>query len=323
MLADLRYSFVRTLMSSQSHSMKKTSEKKYLTFSLFLAGSLLNFLPLLLHSSFKDPSSHSYPNYFQSLSKFEHSVSLVAGISANALILIDYLFECFLRSIGLYGKQESSVREVYVPLRESIVYLLIPDVLILCWLIPYERYDIFILLFNARDTMYVYSILRCLLHFSNPVWTWKAVLGIGAPFMVSNLLKSFAPILDPKVSTVLRYVFTSLGMASYAVYVCWWILYVVNMKVGESSSAVDSILCSMYVLFFAMFLFGTETVSYVPLAEGDPWSVRGASYFTWYAYLMAGCTLCMTVMSSCCAKLTAAESKVIIVSYSRVFIGVQ
>ena len=301
---DIRFSFVSMMMSAQSHN-----SKHLITFALFLAGSLLNFLPLLLNMSLKDPSTNSYPNYFFSLSNFGHTVSLVASISANVFILIDYIFDCFLRSyiVGFYEKKlESGVREVYVPLRESVIYLLIPDLLILFYLIPYERFDIFMLIFHARDTMYVYSILRCLVNFSNPVWTWNAVLMIGAPFMMSNLLKSFATIIGPVISAVLRYVFTSLGLFSYVMYVWWWILYIVNIK-EDGRSNLESILCSAYVLFFAVFLFGTLTVSYIPA-----WSLRGASYFTWYAYLMAGCTLCMAVMSSCCAKLTAAETKVIL-----------
>jgi hypothetical protein len=198
---------------------------------------------------------------------------------------------------------------VYVPLRESIIYLLIPDILILFWLIPSEHYEGMMVFLNARDTMYTYSILTCLANFSNPVWTWKSVLFIGVPFMISNLLVSFQTFLDPVAFVVLLSIFTSLGLLSFAVYVWRWIVHIVNLKVDETSGT-DTILCSGYVLFFGVFLFGTWLVSYFPSSVGDPWSYGEVAYLTWYAYLMAGCTLCMTVMSSCCAKLAAADSKV-------------
>eukprot|EP01035_Chromulina_nebulosa_P025117 gene25117-32758_t len=190
--------------SQQQPAMGRNLVVQYLLFTLFLVGALLNFLPLLLGLSFKDQSLNSYPDFFHSLSNFGHSVSLVAGICANVFILIDYIFDYCLRRIGFYSnspaQKSSGVPSVYVPLRESIAYLLIPDLLILFWLIPSEHYEGMMVLVNARDTLYTYSILTCLTNFSNPVWAWKAVLVIGVPFMMSNLLQSFKFFLDSSLS---------------------------------------------------------------------------------------------------------------------------
>ena len=284
--------------------------ENYYNLSLFFVGALLTFLPLLIGFSLKVSSTNLYPDYLSSLSSFGHSAALLAGICANIFILIDYIFDYFLRRIGKsFVKRNTMMSLVYVPLRESIIYLLIPDILILFWLIPSEHYEGMMVFLNARDTMYTYSILTCLANFSNPVWTWKSVLFIGVPFMISNLLVSFQTFLDPVAFVVLLSIFTSLGLLSFAVYVWRWIVHIVNLKVDETSGT-DTILCSGYVLFFGVFLFGTWLVSYFPSSVGDPWSYGEVAYLTWYAYLMAGCTLCMTVMSSCCAKLAAADSKV-------------
>ena len=286
-----------------------------LTFLLFVVGALLNFMPILLRFSLKDPSTGAYPDYLSKLSSFEYSVSLVVGICANVFILIDYVFDCFLRRVVFYGNfstQKSCTPAVYVPLREWVIYLLIPDILILVWLIPYECYEGMLVMLNARDTMYTYSILMCLTNFSNPVWTWKAVILIGVPFMISNLMASFEIFLSSGFLVVLSSIFTSLGLLSLMVYIRFWIIHIANLKVEEVSGT-DTILCSAYLIFFSVFLLGNWTVSYFPTNVGDPWSDdEGVDFFTWYAYLMAGCTLCMTVMSSCCAKLAAAETKVTI-----------
>jgi hypothetical protein len=213
-------------------------------------------------------------------------VSLVAGICANVFILIDYIFDYCLRRIGFYSnspvQKDSGVPSVYVPLRESIAYLLVPDVLILFWLIPSEHYEGVMVLVDARDTLYTYSILTCLTNFSNPVWTWKSILFIGVPFMMSNLLQSFKFVLDSSLSAVLLTTFTSLGFFSFAVYVWRWIQHVANMKVDDISST-NTILCSAYVLFFGIFLLGRWIVSYIPSREGDPWSSEmGVAYYTLY-----------------------------------------
>ena len=134
----------------------------------------------------KDPTTNQYPVYLHELSDFGYSSSLVAGISANFPILVMYLFDKCLARMGYYGssspnKTDTATSTVYVPLRESIVFLLLSDVLLLFWLIPYEHYEfIIMLLLDARDTMYTFSVLSCLTKFSNPVWTMKSVVLIGA-----------------------------------------------------------------------------------------------------------------------------------------------
>ena len=283
--------------------------ENYYIFSLFFAGALLNFLPLLIGFSLKVPSTNSYPNYLSCLSSFVHSASLLVGICVNVFILIDYIFDYCLRQISKSFVQKSSVPAVYIPLRESIIYLLMPDILILFWLIPSEHYEGMMVFLDARDIMYTYSILTCLTNFSNPVWTWKAVLIIGVPFMMANLLTSFKYFLDPVSFMVLSTIFLSLGLLSFTVYVRWWIVHIMNLKLDDVSGT-NTILCSGYVLFFGIYLFGTWLVSYNPSSPGDPWYYCGVSHLISHAYLMAGCTLCMTVMSSCCAKLAAAETKV-------------
>lgn len=114
------------------------------------------------------------------------TLHLVAGISANFPILVMYLFDKCLARMGYYGssspnKMDTATSTVYVPLRESIVFLLLSDALLLFWLIPYEHYEfIIMLLLDARDTMYTFSVLSCLTKFSNPVWTMTSVVLIGA-----------------------------------------------------------------------------------------------------------------------------------------------
>ena len=135
---------------------------------IFLIGSLINFLPLLIGFSLKNEDQ--YPDYLHQLSSFEFSASLVAGISANVPLLIIYIFDHCLRRIGFYGSSPAlqfidCSTNVYVPLRESIVFLLLSDVLLLFWLIPGEQYEIIMLLLDARDTMYTYLSL---IHISEP-----------------------------------------------------------------------------------------------------------------------------------------------------------
>ena len=224
--------------------------------------------------SLKDQSTNIHPEYLHDLSNLEYTSSLVAGISANLPILVMYFFDGFLRRIGSYGsslsnKVEKTASSVYVPLRESVIFLMVSDILLLFWLIPSKHYELMMLLLDARDTMYTYSILTCLAKFSNPVWTSTSVMLIGVPLMVSNVLVSFQTLTDPVIVTAALITFTSLGLLSLLVYVLRWIRYIAHLDIEEVSST-DTILCSTYVLFLCTFLIGNRTVSYIPSTAGDP-----------------------------------------------------
>eukprot|EP01035_Chromulina_nebulosa_P040844 gene40844-55203_t len=164
-------------MATRSEAVKE----KYLAFA-FLLGALINFIPLLCGYTLQDPTTNQYPDYLHELSDFTYSSSLVAGISSNFPILVMYLFDKCLTRMGYCGSSSSNNKvdtptsTVYVPLRESIVFLLLSDLLLLFWLIPYEHYEFIMLLLDARDTMYTFSMLSCLTKFSNPVWTSNSVI---------------------------------------------------------------------------------------------------------------------------------------------------
>jgi hypothetical protein len=289
-------------------------------FSLFCCGALLNFLPVLLGYSIRDPTTNLYPAYLRNLSGFEFTASLVASLATTVPIVVDQLFDRFLRIINLDGNihQEKSSHSIYVPFRETIAFLLIPDVLILCWIIPFGKYDYLMAVINARDTMYTYSLLSCLMKFSNPVWTWKPLFLIGIPFMTTNILTTFS-ILSSDLdfianSGIASLIFIIMGHFWLMIYAIYWIRYLYRMDTQEVS--IGTYLCSAYVLIIVLFLLGDWGPSYFPSEPGDPWNIQGVSYLTCYAYLMASSTLCLTVISTRCAGI---EATMVIIQSSLTF----
>lgn len=76
----------------------------------------------------------------------------------------------------------------YIPFREVVFLLIIPDILMLFWIIPYEQYDYLPGLIGLRDTMYIYTFLVCMVKFQNPIWNQTTSNLIGFPFMAANIL---------------------------------------------------------------------------------------------------------------------------------------
>ena len=281
---------------------------------LFVVGALLNFLPLFLDGySMIDPNTNLYPDYIYNLSCFEFTASLVASLATTIPILADYLFYRFLHVVKYGGNSiGGETPNIYVPMWETIAFLLVPDILMLCWLLPYQKYDYMMVLLDARDTMYTFSLLLCLVKFSNSVWTWRSLISIGFPLMINNILLSFSTLtsdLEFVENTITAsYVLTSAGLLSFLAHVAYWIWHVLHMSATDVSMRTH--LCSAYVVIATVFLLGDWIPSFTTTTPGDPWSTVGLVYLTWYSYLSASCTLCLTVISTSCARMEAIETKV-------------
>ena len=194
-----------------------------------------------------------------------------------------------------------------MPLRETIALILVPDALILCWIIPFGLFDYLMVLSDARDTMFIYSLLMCLIKFENPLWTLKSLFLIGGPLMVNNILLSFATLSrDAEFvdnAGIVSLVLVSVGLFSLVVNVIWWFWYFFHLD--EKDVTIVSYLCSAYVVIVVVFLIGDWIPMLISTQPGDPWSSVGVSYLTCYSYLMASCILCITVISTRCASIDA------------------
>ena len=126
---------------------------------LFVIGAVLNFLPQILGFSLKDPTSGQYPDFLQNLSSVNYIGSLIASLASTFPIVIDYVFD-LVKSFGHREFQiDKKVESTYcfIPFREVALLLILPDLLYLFWIIPYQQYDYMLGLIGLSDTMYIYS----------------------------------------------------------------------------------------------------------------------------------------------------------------------
>jgi hypothetical protein len=158
---------------------------------------------------------------------------------------------------------------------------------------------------DARDTLFTFSLLMCLIKFTNPVWTQKSLFCIGGPLMVNNVLLSISTLSSDAVfieyANTTSLVFLSIALFSLSVNTIQWFWYFSNRE----EPTIKSYLCSAYVVIVVIFLFGDWIPFFIVTESEDPWSGTGYAYLTCSSYLMAGCTLCLTVISTRCANIDA------------------
>ena len=282
------------------------SKKGIIVLLVFVVGSIFNFLPQILGFSARKYSDSS----FGLLSSVEYSVSIIATLSTTIPILIDCLLDLGLEAFKIFSNSLLPIdngSNIFVPFRETIFFLIIPDILILLWVIPFERHNIYLEMICARDTLFTYSLLSCIVKFSNPIWTWTSVILIGSPFMISNILISFQYLADDAAAFsafvyVLIPVLVAIGFLFLALYIIYWIRYLIHLDDKKNKR---NFLCSFYVVTLLVFLV-TEWLLFFNMS-----TIEDALAFSCsYNYLTASCTLGLTAISSRCMRFEADETKV-------------
>ena len=197
--------------------------------------------------------------------------------------------------------------------------IIIPNALLLLWIIPFEQYDILVGLLAARDTIFAYSILAYMVRYKNPIWTWRSAILIIACFMSANILLTVqsqifslsANILV--LNSVLLTFFVSLALLAFTINMIRWFRYV-KLKYcygNNEQEDIRIILCSVCAVCYYIFILGDWLIYYAPKSTSPTWTSRlGYNYLTLYSYLMAGAILMISVTSSRIIRKESHESKV-------------
>lgn len=296
-----------------------------LLFLIFLSGAILNFLPYFLGYSLRDPITNQYPDYLLALQGFKYGASMVASLATTIPILIDFAFDILFKSFSNNSPvTQSSLSITNIPFREIVFFLILPDCLLLFWILPMAQFDLVAPTICFRDTMYTYCFLSCMAKFENTIWTQTTTIMIGAPLMLCNVFLTSSVLLSNNDTfqaayNVITPLLISVGLFSLIISILRWYRYFYlsgmrsSLSHGPNAESVrrkSDFLCTVYGTFLAIFLFGDWIVFYLPLPASSPWSVVGYEYLSMYNYLMAGCTLCMTVVLNHSARIEAANAKV-------------
>eukprot|EP01036_Dinobryon_divergens_P045606 gene45606-60955_t len=107
--------------------------------AILLVGSLIPIIPLFTGYSLNvgddfDVNDH-LPSFLDELVNTpKYHSALVASISACAPILLESLFD-------VINRQNRPALEKYIPRREIFFIIVLPDIFILVYLLPYRQFD--------------------------------------------------------------------------------------------------------------------------------------------------------------------------------------
>lgn len=291
-------------------------KNEWTLFVVLFIGALANFIPVWLGYTLADPVTGEYPSFLYELENFYYRESVVASLASSVPLILEQLLDWISLLVILNPERKAWGQASYIPFKEIILLIVIPDLLFLFWIIPYHQFDYMAAIIGARDTLYIYSFLSYIVHLRNPIWTWASSIYICFAFMFSNLLATCQSQLSNSSQSFMK--FTSivlpfcvaLGILNILVNSIRWIHYVLTCEKGDKTEELKKLLISVSCMFYFIFVSGDWLIFFVPNVSLG-WTNVGAYYLTLYTYLMALCTLCLTIISSRLLRIEATEAKVI------------
>jgi signal transduction histidine kinase len=270
--------------------------------------SLLCFVPAILGRMGK-----GYPEdyYLVTHWKYQFIISVVANLCTTLPIILDNALDNFMRTVGrrYVGRSTdetiTNTSPIYIPFYETVMYLAIPDLLYLFWMIPFNQIGFSLALLNARDIMYIYSLLHFLSKNSPAVWSRYSLYFVGFPAMILNVMDSYSAIYgyNDNESSLRDYLFFFVVLVMYFIgnitlfaYIFWWFRYVFSLRVDDIDTKI--ILSSIYAVVLLVYI----SVTHIGGFFKDEWNYERPITVH---YLLAGCTLMLTVSSSQFARLEA------------------
>ena len=304
------------MWSSLNSIMEWTKNERvfpYLLYLFFITTALLNFVPQIMGFTLVDPQTGLYPDYLYNLSD---SFQYKASLAVTAPIIGDYLlghFAFLFEDVNSSTKQKQGSHMCY-NYQQIFLLLVVPDILILSYVLPYQKYDFFPGLVSFRDTMYIFSFLSFMVQMKIPIWNWKWSFWVCFSLACSNILATFQMLYtDPNFAVFFYYllIFTiSMSIGILFVMTTRWFIYL--WAAEDKAHRARNNLCSICVISFVLFILADWVPLYIPPSQMDEdWIPgTGVSYMTMYTYFMTLSFVTIMVVSSRLTRIEATEFQV-------------
>eukprot|EP01041_Mallomonas_annulata_P012974 gene12974-27385_t len=230
-----------------------------------------------------------------------YQFSLVTGIAVGFPMLLDYGFDRF-------GANYLKISKGLIPRRDVMLMLMIPNIIQIAYILPYEKYSYLPCVTKARECFYSYCFFLYATNHCGPIWTKKSVFIPLVTYGISNAIGSLNPA-D-----------------------IWGIYDILNLIQGILSITAVLSLCRLYYLYF---LYRRQTdkikphesyyqnniyinstlalgIFFVIIAVSIPhyrWESTGYLYLTLYTYSLCVFATVVTVLNGRIVRIEGFHTK--------------
>ena len=282
---------------------KSSATQSWIIFSICLVGGFLNFIPYICGYTLMNKDG-SFPDYIEELQSRNLHDALVASVGTVVPVLLDILLRPMLKLPNLRR---------HVPRRELIALLIIPDILLITYILPYRQYDVMPGLFGLQDTLIMYVICSNMRALEPNVWNLRSIAFICGPLISANVICSFQ-LVSVNEHEMYCYMITRMVLVSIAILmlvycVFRWMRHCA--QIGASNGVVEARVCSVYIFACVVFVLVDWMPSFFPHVSPSWYASIGSSYLTLYTYMFACMSVILTITTTNFVRLEAHESEVL------------
>ena len=280
----------------------------------------LCFLPQIIGYHFL---TDFFPDGQTSLPGPMFSYSLIASIAATTPLLLEN-FTDFLTKFYFNQYDQSSDNEIsYFKFPSAVLVMVIfTDLLLLNYIIPNQKFDFLPGLICCRDILFTWSFLVNVHRLGSSVWTLPKISFIIFCSVSLNWIYAWMSMSETAAASSdllnIQYALISSMIFALLVFTAMWFhhIYTTNNENLDFKTILMNMQTSVFAVFLCMYIVADFTPGLAASTEPSNWAGYGESYLTMLTYMMAGCVLCVNVITTSISKIGSLEiSKVLYFDY--------
>ena len=214
---------------------------------------------------------------------FEFFTSLVVSLSLSIPVIVEILIRCVMIS------DFSELKQAVAPNANLLFCIMVPDLVILFYVIPYQDLEIMQYIIHARIILIDWVCFSFLETNGGHVWTRVGTLIIVLSECISRATNVYICYFTGSITSFLSFISVisdNVSTIFFMIYIIKWIIYVINERKRKSLSKEDS-LCNIYALALLVCCIGVGINYYI--------HDNSLTVFDWDPTNLTVHTLCFTV----------------------------
>eukprot|EP01041_Mallomonas_annulata_P002223 gene2223-4321_t len=249
--------------------------------TFLLLGSLVPFIFIMLGYSLDVGDGFdlqdNLPPYVDALvHTFLYSSALVTSISACAPMMLESILDF------ISGKKRNASSK-YIQRREIFFIIVLPDIFIIAYLLPYRQFDILSAVLSVRDTLLHFAFLHYLHNLCPLIWTKVPLIFVASFIMIGNALGHYLNMKINDQAILIRLYFK-------------WFIYAAQIEDIDTKRRMK--FCHAYAMLYGV-IFVVDWLPGLIAGSDKNWSfICGINYVTMTTYVSGASAMILSLVTS-------------------------
>eukprot|EP01041_Mallomonas_annulata_P007306 gene7306-14899_t len=232
---------------------------------------------------------------------YQYQFSIVSGIAVGFPMLLDYAFDRF-------GANHLKRAKGLIPRRDVTLALIVPNIILIAYVLPFEKYSYLPCITKARECFYSYSFFLYASKHCRPIWTKRTVSIPLVAFGISNVIGCINPFYHGAFNPILNILQPLFAFITVITFARLYYLYSTHIREDKTlNSKENHYQNSIYIN--SAFTLGIFFLILNYALDHDTWETTGYLYLTLYTYSLCIFATVVTVLNGRIVRIEAAQTQ--------------